>query len=299
MFSEQAAVEEVIEKIIDQGSLMLYGHYINNKAFSFAAKHASNQLLSTVNMSYISCDPGNTQWVVIPPPPRVLIDSAAKCAIAIKHPTSIDPPRRLPSVITSTASPSSPRRQVTAAATKVVIEKLPQRETWDEVDAKVRAMKDVAAKKRSEEEERVQRRKKEELIRSQQSKKVKDELRNKSFQNDAAGNIIMVNPVEATKLPSGIAISKAGLHADGPKTLAEIPPMKTELPAVKKLALPEDKKDAYVKFRAQQPPAVEVVKVKPGVTLTEKGRMVKGPEDSGGVSRQQFMQALYVKAGKN
>lgn len=300
MFSEQAAVEEVIQRIINRGSLMLYDHYINNKAFAFAAKNASNQLLSTVNMSFISCDPGNTPWVVVPPPPRVVIDASAKCAVSIKKPVTPSPPlRRLSSFASSVSPPASPKRQATAPlVARVVIEKLPQRETWDEIDAKVRAAKEVAAKKRSEEEERMQRRKKEETVRSQQSKKVKDELRNKSFQNDANGNIIMVNPVEASKLPPSIAVSKAGLHADGPKTLAEIPPMKTDLPPMKKLPMPEEKKDYYMKFKAQQPLAVEVIKVKPGVTLTEKGRVVKGPEDKSGVSRQQFMQTLYAKAGK-
>merc|ERR1719247_3204709 len=84
----------------------------------------------------------------------------------------------------------------------------------DEEEAAMREMKEREAKRKREEENRIQRKVSEEAEEAARLAQQKDQMKNKPYTYDSAGNIIWVTPFPAEKLPSANPVPNYVLRRD-------------------------------------------------------------------------------------
>lgn len=154
----------------------------------------------------------------------------------------------------------------------------------DEEEVAMREMKDRETRRKFEEEARVQRRVVEEAEDAARLSQVQDQMKNKPFAYDSAGNVIWVQPLQVNKLPLPVPVPlftcrkevrDPGL--DGQNVTQE-PKRKPHIP--QKRAKEKEFPDSFRSFSSQQPSMLEVMCVVPGVELAERGKTKKGKEGS-------------------
>eukprot|EP00741_Cyanophora_paradoxa_P018320 tig00000204_g17689.t1 len=173
--------------------------------------------------------------------------------------------------------------------------------------------------------ERMQR-KLEEEIKTEQVKfaKLKKELEGKEFTYDRNGNIIVISTLEPDKLPSGsvnprVALqptaeeeaaaaaaaerAKRGGRGAPPKKDPPTAEQKRAAAAAKKRAAegPYGQRDVVLHAAASQPPVIETITMKAGVTLRDGGRTKAGPRpppDERHMSRKDFTATFGGSGGR-
>jgi len=167
----------------------------------------------------------------------------------------------------------------------------------DEEETALREMKERESKRKRDEDNRIQRKVTEEAEEAARLAQVKDQMKNKPYTYDSAGNIIWVTPFPAEKLPSANPVPNYVLRRD---LTAEVQSgdKKTSNPAEQKKSRKEAKYgaksfqkgkqkemdfvDTFKKFSSQQPMMTEAMKMAPGVRLSERGITKSGEDHTGG-----------------
>jgi len=188
----------------------------------------------------------------------------------------------------------------------------------DEEEAAMREMKEREAKRKREEENRIHRKVTQEAEEAARLVQVKDQMKDKPYTYDSAGNIIWVTPMNAEKLPSAIAIPTF-------TTRREMHSAEDGVPHRKNSKSEEQKKtkelrdlakkgkggkankdmefvDGFKKLCSAQPPMLDTMKMSPGVNLRERGQMKNGGDIMAGNSSTAMTRRDYealVQSGRS
>ncbi len=194
-----------------------------------------------------------------------------------------------------------------------LLEKLPSDLVIDPVEQTLREAKERTFKRRNEEEQAAKKRHEEQEKELQKISKIREELKHKQFLHDADGNVVFLEPVEVSKLPSSTAIGVPKLKTDGEAPVSNapipaLPPAELALAAGKKpIPIPEAPSAAETAEgfkRLAVASAVSTINPRPGVTVTEKGKSTKGPDakklvlDANIMSKAEYLQMVYLNKAK-
>lgn len=211
-------------------------------------------------------------------------------------------PSRLAMIATPTGGQSQgklPEEEKAGSKSRDGMIQLEEKVEQDEEEAAMREMKEREAKRKREEDNRIQRKATEEAEEAARLAQVKDQMKNKPFTYDSAGNIIWVQALAAEKLPSANAIPTFVLRReivtsgeDHQRSQERKLSLQRPVP-VKELGRKTkggknkdgDFVDGFKKFSSQQPPVMETMTMAPGVKLKERGSTKSGEENSAGGKR--------------
>lgn len=163
----------------------------------------------------------------------------------------------------------------------------------DDEEAEMRDRKDREARRRREEEARIQLKAAAEAEEVAIMAQVKDQMKNKPFTYDSQGNIIWIQPPNLQKLPAanpapGYACKKEGTmptatgtgqhqHETSPRPAPKGSAGATQ--KVHKRKKSGEFQDSFRRFASQQPSMMEVMKLSPGVGLSQRGHNRNGARE--------------------
>lgn len=217
---------------------------------------------------------------------------------------------RLPSRMQDGMAPQeeSLKRMSTEAQRAQIIPLIDEKEE-DEEEAYLREMKDREARRKREEESRQVQKAKAEEVEAEQQAKQRDQMKNKPFTNDSAGNPIWIVPPQPNKLPNAMAMPSYAckiqpMESDEVRKPSnagtQATPRASHKRTTKKLANEKDFTDGFKRFVSQQPPMMEVMVMAPGVGLTERGQQKKNEQPTQeGMSRKDYDSLVQRETASN
>ena len=300
-FASEEIAGECIARILRLGSAALYEKLMENRSLAFAAKEASASLYADVCARYVSADPGDDSsfWFNPSFPSAPAIDSLAKGALPIIECSPARQMAQQPTVSTS----QKPRHVPIHIPTNMHVSSHPSlsnesiKPRTPPEESALRANKERALRRASMQSHQSKKKASDLLAQSEKNAKIREDLKTKNFSYDHDGNIVFTESVDMHRLPHPMATTSAQTrlqeehtsHVKDQNLKAQSYELSTEV---------------FTKFNTQQPPAVVVMDVKAGVTLTERGKMVRGADskrlvnDSSILSRQELNNLLYKNKHK-
>mmetsp|Transcript_68872 Transcript_68872/g.165318 ORF Transcript_68872/g.165318 Transcript_68872/m.165318 type:complete len:608 (-) Transcript_68872:73-1896(-) len=253
----EAAAEEAVQAILEDGAQQLYEVYLQSKSFSFAANATCEVISSDLQLCFVRHDEGeqdSASWQLEDEPPQRPIDTWARCVVPIRK--KVTQPKhgateevghkrkatlRMARLTSSASSHFSTARigPTMMAATgagdgspdlkgngRPQVIPLVETKEVDEEEAALREMKERELRRQREEEARIAKKAQEEADEASKLAQVYDQTKNKPFTFDSDGNLIWVQPFNIEKLPvthpaPSVAVKKDPGAEDGHRAAAK------------------------------------------------------------------------------
>lgn len=319
--SEQLS-HEIVEKIVEKGSEMLYDNYISTKSIPFTVYSNLSLLASLVEAATMRHEPsGYSIWPEDSEPVASPIDNWARQMIPVI--TKVKMPQVEPSIsfapdMKSVKSHSSRRSAMTRLGKTsknpkglenssieegIIPVPIPQEKTeLDEEEENLRQRKEREMKRKKEENERLKKIKDEELDKEKKLLKESEDIKKKLFTYDHNGKIIYVNPVKCENLPENFVGVKYVSQEPVLEEKKQKPRKKSakDFSYVKRVKTAPAHEREWVKNVTNiQPSLIEVIALNPNVTFVEGNRTkyppVEKAEDGKTMTRKEYVMTYQNK----
>lgn len=315
-FLAEQEVGWVLKKIVNDGGHMLYQRYLERKAFPFAVDAAVKALISNTQMCFVPCETADEDmedWAIEAEPQTCSKDSWVRMML----PKRDDVPRMRSTFASSKNSgfgdDKSPRRrrgaarktseEVSAEAAKAKREKAAEGpRTWaleDKVKPDIEEERQREEKFQNDATKREKERKAKEKAKTAEQERIRvealhEEMDKRPHTFDLNGEVMWVEPPNLAKLPKMVeslihhvprdktsTAKEQGLT--GSKTRFDGPGVSPPKPKPKRRKIQKKNDgssefpDGCIPLSYGQPPIMETIKMKTGVSLEQKGKSITGP----------------------
>jgi len=310
---------EIIDEVLSSGGNELYRHYLDDRLSGFAVRMATEEMLEVVKWHFMSRDEGEgaltekSSWQIDEEPEPAEIDSWARGALRTrKKPVASPPPTgavaekdtakrsrrsRRPSQDNGSKPPTSGLESPTSAGSRAVSSGTGTGTTKKKSDKDNQPKPPSAAERqRKLVEEARAKRAVEAKAEQDQLSKIQKELKGKEYTYDRNGAIIVIDELDASKLPAHSVTPQVNVKSGGGQDFSD---EVTQLKKVMKDARPKEggsdaekaKTAALQRQQEQQPSLLESMDVAEGVVLTEGAKTKAGPQrkaDANHMSMKDF-----------
>jgi len=314
----EAEARNAVRKIIQEGGNLLHEHYLQHKAFAFAATAAMERSVCSTEMCFVACEDAEPEdtfeedWGLEPEPEAQRIDSWAGMVIPKRTPESVAAAMADKFGSTKGSNFDSRRtkrgtKQAAEVDMPVKKEKTDAPRSWSIEDKKApdaeeerfREAKQVDDNKRREMEKMTRDRRQAESEARKRIEELHEEMDKRPHTFDLNGEVLWVEPPKVDKLPKVQETVEINIKRNlKPKTednAAKQPDRSPKKAKAKrknaKIEASEQFPDTFVPLSHGQPPILETMQMKMGVSLQHKGKNKPGPPREtidGKMSRREF-----------
>jgi hypothetical protein len=318
--------QEVINKIVNQGSDQLYENFLTRKIVPFSRDWLSGMIVSLVEKQCLRTDRSSAEvWAEEKEPKACSIDTWARNAVPVKTKVKAPQAEQI-TVVTQPDARSivsySSRRSVMNRGQKAgksvgkiketatIEEKIApmpihqEKSEINEIEEELRYRKEREMKRKKEDAERVKKMKDEEMEKEKKIQKEAEEIKKKNFTYDHKGKILYVNQVKVEAMPESfinVKYSSQGPPTDEPKKPIKKKPIREFVPIKRTKTAPTQEKEWVKNITSVQNPMIELIKLTPGVTYIEGGRSKCNPDAADSfktISRKQYNDLYQPKLEK-
>lgn len=301
MMAEHEA-RTVVERILKDGGQILWERLLMRKAFPFAMDAAVEAVNASVEMCFVAVDHGEDSmegWGLEPEPQPASKDAWARMVLKKKEDVKMRTTFNT-SKDSGFGVPSKKMRR--GKSTKDILEQKPKKEkvevprSWaieekHQIDKDEEIQRDFKAKydtkKRDQEKQKKEEAKAAEKKRAEREA-LHEEMDKRPHTYDLDGNVMWVEPPNLQKLPQVVEMIRHNVKSD---KIAPVPDATTRsslggvsAPKPKKKTRrrprkeePQEFPDTYIPLQHAQPPILETMNMKVGVSLQHKGKSKVGP----------------------
>lgn len=309
-----------IDAILTEGGYQLWQRYLAQKAFPFAADKCTDSIVTYMKMCFVPHDYGAEDpddWAIEPEPVAAEIDSWARMHLQVHRRPKLDmedipenaslsgKSKSIAGTSKSMGSMQPSRSKKKGAQGPANANEKPSRITpiqehfvLDDEEEKLREAKaEVEAQRRqAEARKREEAKLEEEELRKLAA--LHEEMAKRPFTFDLEGNIMWIEEQNYDKLPK---VQEQFAYHLGREKHAKLEQAGAETAAVGKTKRskkdkgskkPEsDFNDTFTKLQNEQPPIIDTMNVRSGVSLVSLGKTKTGPphmRDAGQMSRKEY-----------
>ena len=305
-----------IDEILTEGGEILYSKYIGELSRPFASTSTTDLIICTVEFEFLRRDQYNEEpWVESNEPTPCSIDTWARNAIPVKQRFVSPQPELAPFQASDTKSMKSfksgrstrsaigmrPGKRGTLGSAKIsmAIGETPQSFPMatpvinlTEEEENLRTKKENELKRKFDEAERMKKMNSEMEEKEKKLRKEANDMKNKPITYQCNGNVMYVSQPKYDSIPK--LLTETGFVTNEKKS--ELPPMpgkkKKKIEDFRVKTAPIRENDWVRNMTALGPSLYEVIKLNPGVTLTE-GSRIKYPQITQSASQKTLTRRDY------